>query len=540
MARFVKHIACDKCGSSDGNAVYDNGSTYCFVCKHSTQESNSYRREDLTGKIDVSAISRLPSAALRARGISEATSAQYGVKVEYDQSTGDELAYYFPLQKPNGDTGWAKRTLPKDFTQINGKDALPFGYHVAGNGGKFLIVTEGCEDALAAVDLLAIVGKKYRVVASMGTERWTRSLDYFERFDRVVIAFDMDEAGERAAREFSEALSAGKALIARWNPDLGKDPNDLLRNGHHQAFLDAVYKAQPHQPDGIIYGEAIWEAIKDYTAPEFIHYPPEWTQLGEQMGGIRRGEISLWCGGTGCGKTSYLRRLKQHIVSSTDWSLGEIELEESKEKTIRGTLQFQAKKRMADMTQEEKRAAYEATYGTGRMFLLDHRARYTRGTSLMSKLKYLHYGMGTDIIMLDHITLAVSEFGDGNGLADQDRMMNEFLEFVETSQAHLCLISHLRKSPASTKSFECGAIPREDDLKGSGSLKQISFDIIGVSRNKHHEDEYERNVSQLHALKCRETGATGPCDRMYWDGDAQSLVPAAEPIGEGDYDEGEF
>ena len=29
---FVRHIPCDKCGSSDGNSLYSDGHTFCFVC----------------------------------------------------------------------------------------------------------------------------------------------------------------------------------------------------------------------------------------------------------------------------------------------------------------------------------------------------------------------------------------------------------------------------------------------------------------------------------------------------------------------------
>jgi twinkle protein len=29
---FLYHSACDECGSSDANSVYDDGHTYCFSC----------------------------------------------------------------------------------------------------------------------------------------------------------------------------------------------------------------------------------------------------------------------------------------------------------------------------------------------------------------------------------------------------------------------------------------------------------------------------------------------------------------------------
>lgn len=526
MGRFIKHTSCDKCGSSDANAVYEDGSTYCFACKHSTNPN--YKREDLTGMIDYQSVSRLPSNALAARGIDAEIVQQYGVKVEYDQGTGDEFKYYFPLYKQGVLCGYQVRELPKKLKRIGDTSGCaPFGAHIAGNGGKFLIVTEGAEDALAAVQMLRDKGKAYRVVASLGTDGWARNIEYYSSFDKVAICFDQDAAGIKAAGEFALALPSGRAVIMRWD-GAEKDPNDLLRAGKSDKFLNALFKAEPYKPDCILYGEDVWTRIQNYTAPESIPYPPEWEILNEKMGGMRRGEISLWCAGTSVGKTSYVRRLKQHVLTNTDWKIGEVELEEAPEKTFRGLMQFHGKKRLGDMTPEEKRQVYEETYGTGRIFTLDHRAQYGRGESMMSKFNYLHYSLGVDIIFLDHITLAVSEFGEGGGLVEQDRMMSEFLEFVEKTNCHLCIISHLRKSPSGKKGFEEGAIPSEDDLKGSGSLKQISFDIIGVSRNKQHENDYERNVSQLHVLKCRETGNTGKADRLYWDMESMSLVPAME------------
>lgn len=33
MADFLRHEPCELCGSSDGKAIYSDGSTYCFVCE---------------------------------------------------------------------------------------------------------------------------------------------------------------------------------------------------------------------------------------------------------------------------------------------------------------------------------------------------------------------------------------------------------------------------------------------------------------------------------------------------------------------------
>ena len=40
-ANVVSRGECGKCGSSDGNVLYDNGSSYCFVCETYTAAAGS-------------------------------------------------------------------------------------------------------------------------------------------------------------------------------------------------------------------------------------------------------------------------------------------------------------------------------------------------------------------------------------------------------------------------------------------------------------------------------------------------------------------
>ena len=39
-SEFVRHMPCDNCGSSDGNALYTDGHTFCFVCEDRTPGDN--------------------------------------------------------------------------------------------------------------------------------------------------------------------------------------------------------------------------------------------------------------------------------------------------------------------------------------------------------------------------------------------------------------------------------------------------------------------------------------------------------------------
>ena len=40
-SKFLRHISCDHCGSSDANSLYDDGHTHCFQCGV-TEHEGSY------------------------------------------------------------------------------------------------------------------------------------------------------------------------------------------------------------------------------------------------------------------------------------------------------------------------------------------------------------------------------------------------------------------------------------------------------------------------------------------------------------------
>lgn len=530
--------------SGDNLKLYADGTGYCFACGHYEHASGTYAKkvEEEEQTVDLDFVKKLPTRALKARGITAAVATRYGVRTEASPEDNSDVAYYFPLHTAAGLVGYQVKAARTPGTRRDGdvkrlgstRGALPFGSHVVGYGGM-LIVTEGGEDCLAASQLVNQRGKNYRVVATLGTNGWKNNLEYFSKFDKVMIAYDQDDAGQEAANAFATALG-GRGVVVRWEG--AHDPNALLALPDGASrFFDALSRAKSPLASSIITGERVWEEMQNYVEPKSVPFPANWEILQARVGGIREGEITMFTAGSSVGKTAFTRKIKSHLLSNTDWIIGEVELEEQSRKTWRGVMESTLGKPWAVATVEERRAAWAKTYGTNRLFTLDHRSQYGRGQSLVAKFKHLHYAHGCNVLFLDHVTLAVSEFGDGAGLVAQDKMMNEFLELVESTGVHLFLISHLRKAQTGGASFEEGAVPSMDDLKGSGALKQISFNIIGLSRNMKHPSEYHKNVSTLHALKVRETGNTGVCDRLYWNNETKSLEPA---LPEGIEEDDEF
>jgi hypothetical protein len=470
----------------DNVQPYSDGSGYCFARQHyypaGTFGSSTYVPPEEEFSVNIESIAELPCRALRERGINASTSTRYGVRVEINPESGHDEAYYFPVYCSGKLVGYQRKIARQPGERQKGdvsrvgetRGSLPFGSHVIGAGGM-VIVTEGGEDCLAVSQLLAAKGKNYRVCATLGTDGWKNNIEYFHKFDKVVIAFDQDDAGQAAAEKFAAALPAGKAVVMTWEE--AGDPNELLfyENGP-TTLLEAIQRAAAPAIAGVITGEQVWEGMKNYVAPDFVPYPDMWEILQQKTGGIREAEITMLCGGSSSGKTSVVRALKAHLLQSTDWNIGEVELEERKEKTWRGVMEAVLGMPWASATTEERREAWDKTYGTERIFTLDHRSQYGKGQSIVAKFKHLCYAKGCKAIFLDHVTLAVNEFGDGQGNSAQDQMMNEFLEFTETTGCHLFLISHLRKTGLGAKSFEEGAIPTMDSLKGcmSGDTEFLS------------------------------------------------------------------
>ena len=101
---FLYHSSCPSCGSSDGNSVYSDGHTYCFVC-------NAYSSggDDDSGKQKKTAMLKGNPVKLGKRGLSEETCRKYRIHKD-----GETLRmHYFDK---NGQVCAAKvKTKDKDF-----------------------------------------------------------------------------------------------------------------------------------------------------------------------------------------------------------------------------------------------------------------------------------------------------------------------------------------------------------------------------------------------------------------------------------------
>jgi len=512
-----KRYSCEDCGSSDGVMLDDSdGHTYCFACGTyhnedtkvytkikgvtSNEQPNAYTNNN--GQPDITDIDKYPSLGIASRNISSHVTQYFEVKThQYD----DKPAHFYPY----GDDCYKVRILPKEFRML-GKAKKLFGQDKF-NGGRMLVITEGELDALAVAQACLDFNKRIYPVVSIPSANQLQILlqqrEWIRRFDSVIIWFDNDDAGSKAVHEASKIIGFDKVKIVSSDQ---KDASDLYMKHGAKEVTNVIWNAQKYNPAGILSGEVIWEKFIERQNTESIPYPSCLNGLNEKLKGIRQGEITLFTSGTGSGKSTVIKEIIWHLLrTSKDDRVGLISLEESVGDTAEKFIGMTINKRIGDVptTDAELRTGFDLVFKDERLILLDHQGSVD-DSSLIDKIEYMAL-MGCKYLFLDHITIAVSEGSEGlSGNEAVDKVMSDLLKIVKKHNIWLGIVSHLRKSGGGA--FEEGNMASIDDIKGSGSIKQISFDIIAFSRNLVAVNESDRNQIKFSVLKSRYTGLTGP------------------------------
>lgn len=546
MGKIVeKDQACLKCESSDARQIYEDGSSYCFSCKtnfksNETKESvstpvpkmPSQKPENIEKRM--AEIAEFTVRGIKSRDITKTVTAFYGVKMSYD-TNGEVNCHYYPYISDNK-IGYKIRHLPKTFSYIGDAPEL-FGRQLFQGGGKRLVITEGEIDALTVAQANIDHYKRDEIYptislsSSTNTAALLKHRDWIRSFQEVILLFDMDEAGKRATDEAVKIIGVDKVKVAKL-PE--KDPSDVYVKYGAERLLQCIWRAESVVPAGIISKEALWLALEKYNEVKAVPYPDCLSGVNSKLKGMRRGEIVLFTAGTGSGKSTVMREIMVHIIEGISDKIGIISLEESPQKTARqlSAMAINVNASEEDIPIDQIKKGFDKLFGDDKIVLLDHQGSIKDG-SIISQLEYMCL-VGCKYIFIDHITILVSEGSDGlSGNEAIDKVMNDLLRIVtKYDDVWIGLISHLRKSPAGGKSFEAGNLPSLDDIKGSGSIKQICFDIIAFARNLTAEDENERNTILMSVLKARVTGKTGPVPGATYNDLTGRLVAAGEYVVE--------
>ena len=100
-SKFLKHIPCEHCGSSDGNSIYDDNHQYCHVCHTfikgdgSVQDTKMETIRNSNINQGLNFYDNSNTLSIVERGITSATCLTYGVRQNNDK-------HYYPYFDVDG------------------------------------------------------------------------------------------------------------------------------------------------------------------------------------------------------------------------------------------------------------------------------------------------------------------------------------------------------------------------------------------------------------------------------------------------------
>lgn len=561
MALFIKHVNCDKCGSSDGKAIYKDGSHYCWVCKDKSLSEDykdhldSKKRKGKVKKVkEVEDMEVKPSTkpALTKeeqqefksetstkgkgfRGIRDEFNTMFNVRYSYSEETGEVIEQAYTCTQAGELVGYKIREVPKNFYSKGrtGADCELFMQFKFNRGGRYVIITEGELDALSAYQMFADYNKTkgdYETAVVSPTtganshKQIAAQYKFFDSFEQIIVAYDSDKAGQDAVETIVKVLPKGKVKIMSMRY---KDANEYLQKGEEKAFISDFYNAKAYVPVGVLPSSGLYDRILNQSSVAKIPFPPFMGELNDLfIGGMPLGHIINIAADTGIGKTTLVNEMIYYWIFNSPHMIGIVSMELDAGQYGEALLSRHIEKKLALIPSQEEKLAFLRSdkvkaqaqdlmldsSGNSRFYLLDNRDGSV--DDIKDTIEELVVGCGAKVIVLDPL----QDILDGLGNEEQAEFMKWAKGFMKSHSVTFVFINHMRKTPAGQN----GADSEQNIMGSSTIIKSASANIL-LKRDKMAEDELTRNSTEISVTKNRVCGLTGPAGSIYYDNTTHTL-----------------
>lgn len=475
---------------------------------------------------ELRAISRYPTAALRERLLTKEALEYYGIVTGMDEERGEQPVTAFLPYYADDESLVSYKVRPlaekKMWSTGNSKEPNLFGWKQAiATGAKRLVITEGEFDAVALKVIIDRYCKdqyadfKPAVVsipkgAGNAHKDIARNLGKIRKYFReVVLAFDQDEAGQKAVEEVCKILP--EALVANLP---AKDANACLMEGKEKAAYNAVtFNLAKPKNTRLVWGEDIHEEAKE-QAQWGLDWP--WQSVTDWTRGIRFGETIYLGAAQKMGKSEVVNTLGAHLIKKYGLKVLMAKPEEANKKTYKLIAGKMVNRVFHDPKVEFDYEAYEAA-----------------GKMLESKLcmvnLYQHLGWdslqgdiraaaaeGCKAIFIDPITNLTNGMDSATANTKLQEIAQELAAMAKDLDVVIFIFCHLRNPDAGAPHDRGGKV-LTSQFAGSRAMGRSCNYMFGLEGNKDPELSIEeRNKRILVLLDDREFGEVGEC-HLYWD-----------------------
>ncbi|MFC7332926.1 AAA family ATPase [Rhodocista pekingensis] len=376
-----------------------------------------------------------------------------------------------------------------------GCEPVLFGWQAATNRNvRECTITEGEIDAMSAFDYGLPCPLSVPFGGGKGAkQQWIEAeFERLARFEVIYLALDMDAEGDAAAEEIAGRLGRHRCRRVRLPH---KDFNECLRAGVTREDIHAALDAaKPLDPDGLCRPSDFTDAVVGLFWPKPGTRPGYALPWGKLAGKVwfRPGELTLWTGATGAGKSQVLGHA---LIDAADQGarICIASLEMAPAQLLR-----RAAKQAGNTDRPTEPYIREIVGWLDERFWLFGHVGKAGTARLIEVFEYARARYGCDVFVVDSLMRLGLGTDDYTG---QEKAVFELVNWAVDKGVHVHLVAHARKQDRTNGS--AGSVPDAEDVKGTSEIASNAANVIGVWRNRKLEGELQQ------ARDMAERGAAG-------------------------------
>ena len=386
----------------------------------------------------------------------------------YSQYGEMEMIKYLNIERVDG-----KKVVS---TSAQSKKTL-YGKQAISDNDNYIVITEGEIDAMsyAACGYPSVsvpFGAKWE--SETGTDpnsEWIENdWEFLERFERIYISMDMDEAGQKALKSIAKRLGLERCLVVHLPC---KDANETFLQKQCDAIKEAINNAKPIENEKL---KSVDE-FKDSMHEKFfgdeeitVGIPLPWNLPFHW----RMNELTVLTGFNGSGKSMFLNWLTINLCA-----LGKSTCIASLEIRPEETLRALVRQSVGNGSPKDEEHLNQALEWLGNGFwFFDHHGG-VKVDEMLNAFIYAHRRYNVQFFIIDSLMKCGLRFDDYNA---QKKTMDTLTGFVDKYDVHVFLVAHSKKKDSEQE--RAGKM----DVKGISEITDNAHNVLSIWRNKHKEE----------------------------------------------------
>jgi twinkle protein len=368
-----------------------------------------------------------------------------------------------------------------------------------------LVICEGEYDAAA---LYQYGINAVSVPNGAGGLTWVENeWDYLNTFNLIYISFDNDQAGQDGAKELAIRIGEWKCknvILPR------KDANACVKDGVSRDDVWLCFtSAEDFKPETLVDPMYFEDKVKHLFSQGSLLFgtPTPWTKLNSILKGWRGGELTIWSGKNGAGKSTILNQvlidLGKNNIKTCIYS-GEM----PPERYLRWAI-IQYLKDDKPTTE----LVHEALYWMNPKVKILNLTSIIDPDKLLSDFEYAAQRYGVKHFIID--SLMKIQFKEVDEYRQQQVFVSRLCGFAQKFNCHIHLVAHPRKTDSDDDEAD------KVDVKGSSHITDLAHNVIVIHRLTENKKDAARKKGSIPAdmklsvKKNREFGIEGSVNMTF-------------------------